>query len=142
MKLLIGTLVSLLAFSAFAQSNYDETCARRYIDASVHLVDIAKQFNRGEIGTAEYAAKVSYVDSSTAALRAYCMNENSDSMICVDKTKPVYKKIRGKMNVINAVRRKVTRISVSELDLAPLAKGAVRGFFRSLTSGNNNICTL
>ena len=143
MKFLVGVLVSLFTLSTLAaEANYDEMCARRYIDASVSLVDIAKQFNNGQIGSAEYAAKVSYVDSSTTALRAYCINENSDAIDCVDKTKPVFKNIRGKMMVTRVVLKKVSKIKVSELDLAPLARGAVGGFLRSIRTGNGNVCAL
>jgi hypothetical protein len=145
MKKLATLMIALFSFSALASDfdpNYNENCAKRYIRGSQDLVVVAEAFNRGDIGKAEYAARVASIDTNIMALRAYCLNENSDSQECVNKTKIGFIKIREKMNVREVVKNEQTRVEVSQLDLLKLVKGSVGGFFRSLRNGNENICTL
>jgi hypothetical protein len=144
MKMLTLILAATFSFGAFAQldPNYNENCAKRYIRAAQDLVVIGEAFNDGRLGKAEYGARVAGVDSTVMALRAYCINENSDAQACVDKTKIGYTKIREKMDVREVVKGNLSNVSVSILDLRHLVKGSVGGFLRSLRNGNDNICRL
>jgi hypothetical protein len=142
MTLILAATFSLSAFASDLDPNYNENCARRYIRASQDLVSLASAFNEGDLGKFEYVARVTSIDSTVLALRAYCVNETSDAQICVDKTKESYKKIRSKMEVREVLKGNVSQINVSILDLGRLLKGSISGFFRSLNNGNKNICKL
>jgi hypothetical protein len=145
MKLITLFLAATCSFGALASDldpNYNENCAKRYIRASQDLVVIAEAYNRGDIGKAEYAGRVTSVDTTVLALRTYCLNENSEAQACVDQTKISYTKIRDKMDVREVVKGNLSRVDVSLLDLRRLVKGSVGGLFRGLRNGNRNICTL
>ena len=146
-KLFFSTFAafSIASFStaAFAvDKSYDESCAKRYIRASQSLVEIANDYNHGEIKGIEYASRVAFADSSVLAMRAYCINESPDAQKCVANTKNGYKAIRRKMEVKRVLGKEVERVSVSKLDLARFVGGAVSGFLRSLVRGEENICGL
>lgn len=100
--------------------NYDNSCARRYIDAAEDLVEIAKQFNKGEITQIKYASAVTEVDAVLIAQRVKCISEAEEAKKCVEKTKPSYKLIRAKMDNISEKGRKV---KVSDLDMVRMLKG-------------------
>ncbi|MEX1099427.1 MAG: hypothetical protein WEB87_03305 [Bacteriovoracaceae bacterium] len=143
MKTLMILAIGAFSFSAFATNgNYDETCAKRYMQAAKQLVATAEGFNAGQTNVGQYAASVAGVDAELVALGAYCFYQNGDAQSCVANTKPGYKKIRAKMNVRNSLRGNLEKIKVSELDLARFLKGNVAGFLRGLGNGSQNICVL
>jgi hypothetical protein len=138
-------IVATFSFSALASDldpNYQENCSKRYIRASQDLVVIAEAYNDGNIGKAEYAARVAAVDSTVLALRAYCLNEAKDAQLCVSQSKPGYTKIRNKMYVRDVLQNRISSVNVSRLDLLKLVKASVGGFFRGLRIGNKNACSL
>lgn len=139
---LIYTVPLLLSLNAFANANYDKNCATRYINATVHLVDIAEQFNNGLIGASEYAAKVNYVDSTRLALGLYCLNESNEAIDCIRKTKPVYKKVRQKMQVTQVLKKRISRVKVSKLDLIGLRVATETGEIRGIIRDKENICVM
>lgn len=138
----ITSLLVLASFSVFASSDYDKNCAKRFIYATVNLVDIAEQFNNGKIGAAAYAARVNYIESTRLAMGAFCINENIDAIECVDKTKPIFKKVRRKMQVRQVLKKKITKVKVSQLDLVPLRVITGSRGVRSAFQAKENICTM
>lgn len=147
-KLLLTGILVISAMSSFAQENktariYDLDCAQRYIKGAVDLVEIAQGFNNGEIDKVTYGMEVMAVVGEINAMRLFCIDENREAQECVDDTKPVYKNIRSKMYVREVLKENIQRVSVSELDLAPLTKGAVKGFIKRVVRGNDsNLCKL
>jgi len=144
MKLLLTGILLLSSLTTLADIVNQETCAKRYIEGSTSLVSIAQAYNDGEIDEIEYSARVTGVDALIAGLRLYCViDENRAAQECVDDTKPTYTKIRKKMYVREVIKGNLSGVEVSELDLAPLFKGAVKGFFKKLIRGEaENICNL
>jgi nucleotidyltransferase/DNA polymerase involved in DNA repair len=140
--LMLAATFSIGAFASDFDPNYDENCAKRYIRASQDLIVIAQAYNDGQIGKVEYAARVAGVDSTVLAMRAYCMNENSEAQLCVNQTKNAFNDIREKIDAREILKGQKDKVQVSILDLRRLLKGSVRGFLRGLRNGNDNICTL
>lgn len=145
-KLLLTGALILSSLSGFANDNdrqYDYDCAQRYIQGSVDLVEIAKAYNNAEIDNVTYSFEVMAVVAQINAMRLICIDENREAQECVDSTKSTYKNIRSKMYVREVLKDNINKISVSDLDLLPLSKGAVKGFINKLKrEKTSNLCTL
>lgn len=144
MKKLIMAVMVLTSLTSYAELITQKDCARRYIEGSKDLVAIAQDYNNALIDELQYSAQVTAVDSAILGLRAICgFKENRQAQECVDETKPVYQDIRAKMYVREVLKGNLNKVEVSGLDLALLTKGAVKGFIKKITRGEeNNICRL
>jgi len=144
MKFALSGILLLVSLTTFAQeNNYDYSCAQRYIEGSVALVQTAKDFNQERIDEIQYSFEVATIVAEINAMRIYCINEGIPAQECIDSTKPTYKNIRNKMYVKEVLKGDLPRVEVSELDLIPLTKGAVKGFLKRIKRGESeNLCRL
>jgi hypothetical protein len=101
MKMYFVFALSLfLSAQAARASDYNEVCLNRYRDAAYLLIDAARSFNSGDIGSAQMLAEFSLIESQIGAKRLICALEEESIKDCVRLYKKQYKKIRDEIDMI------------------------------------------
>ncbi len=111
-KFIVSSLTLLLSSQSALASDYNEVCLNRYRDATYMLIDAARSFNSGDIGSAQMLAEFSLIESQIGAKRLICALEESSIKDCVRLYKKQYKKIRDEIDLVAIGGGNQTKIRV------------------------------